>query len=129
MVLGFVLVQRPDLLQRPAASTPVLSGVGRFAFAGVVAALGVAAFLAPFASEHADGLEAAAERTGFLGLGKVTQVLLWDGYEIPALSSYPSLSTAAAGIVGTLVVLGAVWCFGLLLRTPAKRKNLESALK
>lgn len=127
MVLGFVLVQRPDLLQRPASSTPVLSSIGRFTFAGVVVALGIASFLAPFASEHADGLEAAADRTGFLKLGKVTQVLIWEEYAIPALSSYPSLSTAVAGIIGTLVVLGAVWCLGLLLRSPAKRNDLESA--
>src|SRR5437870_4036839 len=40
MVLGFVLVQRPDLLQVPSTSQTVLSGVGRFTVAGIVAALG-----------------------------------------------------------------------------------------
>lgn len=109
MVLGFVLVQRPDLLERRTAAPTVLSGVGRFVFAGVIAALGVAAFLAPFASEHADGLEAAAERTGFSDLGTVTKVLILDDYQIPALKEYPGLSTAVAGIIGTLVVLAVAW--------------------
>lgn len=116
MVLGFVLVQRPDLLERRTAAPTVLSGVGRFVFAGVIAALGVAAFLAPFASEHADGLEAAAERTGFSDLGTVTKVLILDDYQIPALKEYPRLSTAVAGIIGTLVVLGATWALIALVK-------------
>lgn len=116
MVLGFVMVQRPDLLQSTAGTPTALSGVGRFTFAGIVAALGVAAFLAPFASEHADGLEAAAERTGFLDLGRVTRVLFLDDYAIPGLSDWPLTSTAAAGIMGTLVVLGATWGLGMLLK-------------
>lgn len=116
MVLGFVLVQRPDLLERRTAAPTVLSGVGRFVFAGVIAALGVAAFLAPFASEHADGLEAAAERTGFSDLGTVTKVLILDDYQIPALKEYPGLSTAVAGIIGTLVVLGATWALIALVK-------------
>lgn len=66
MVLGFVLVQRPDLLERRTAAPTVLSGVGRFVFAGVIAALGVAAFLAPFASEHADGLKPPRNGRAFL---------------------------------------------------------------
>ncbi len=116
MVLGFVLVQRPDLLAPRTATPTVLSGVGRFAFAGIIAALGVASFLAPFASEYADGLEAAAKRTGFFDLGRVTKVLILDEYQIPALQNYPSLSTAVAGIIGTLVVLAAAWGFSALVK-------------
>ena len=112
MVLSFVLVQRADLVASRESSTSVLSGVGRFAFAGVIAALGIASFLAPFASEYDDGLEAAAERTGFSDLGTVTKVLVLEDYQIPALKDYPGLSTAVAGIIGTLVVLGVSW--GLL---------------
>ncbi len=109
MVLSFVLVQRPDLVEPRTAAPSTLSGVGRFAFAGVVAALGIASFLAPFASEHADGLEAVAERTGFLDLATVTKVLILEEYQIPALKDYPGLSTAVAGIMGTLVVLAVAW--------------------
>ncbi len=115
-VLSFVLIQRPDLLQQPTASQTVLSGVGRFTFAGVVAALGIAAFLAPFASEYADGLEAAAERTGFSDLGTVTRILFLDDYQIPALKEWPAASVAVAGIMGTLVVLGTAWGLSLILR-------------
>ncbi len=116
MVLGFVLVQRPDLLQQPTGSQTALSGVGRFTFAGIVAALGIAAFLAPFASEHKDGLEAVAERTGFSNLGQVTKVLFLDDYQIPALQAWPATSVAIAGIMGTLVVLGTAWGLSLLLK-------------
>ena len=125
MVLGFVLVQRPDLLGPQTSLPPVLSSVGRFAFAGVIAALGVASFLAPWASEHADGLEAAAERTGFADLGTVTRVLILDDYQIPVLQDYPGLSTAVAGIMGTLVVLAAAWGLFALV----KRSRTPSVLK
>ncbi|MES2791252.1 MAG: energy-coupling factor ABC transporter permease [Planctomycetota bacterium] len=116
LVLSFVLVQRPDLLEQKSGSATVLSGVGRFVFAGVIAALGVASFLAPFASEHDDGLEAVADRTGFANLGTVTKVLVLDEYAIPALSDYPGLSTAVAGIIGTLVVLAAAWGLSALVK-------------
>jgi len=125
MVLSFVLVQRPDLVASRESSTSVLSGVGRFAFAGVIAALGIASFLAPFASEHADGLEAAAERTGFSDLGRVTNVLVLDDYAIPALKDYPGLSTAVAGMIGTLVVLGVAW--GLVALVKRSRTLSSSA--
>ncbi len=121
MVLGFVLVQRPDLLGSRTAAPTVLSGVGRFVFAGIIAALGVASFLAPFASEHSDGLEAAAEQTGFSDLGTVTKVLLLDEYQIPALKDYPGLSTAVAGIIGTLVVLAAAWAIVALVKQSRMR--------
>lgn len=124
MVLGFVLVQRPDLLQVPDKSQTILSGVGRFTFAGIVAALAVAAFLAPFASEHADGLEAAAERTGFSDLGIVTRVLFLDNYQIPALKDWPAASVAVAGVLGILVVLGAGWGLTSIISRFRSRPNL-----
>lgn len=109
MVLSFVLVQRPDLVASRTTASSTLASVGRFVFAGVVAALGIASFLAPFASEYDDGLEAVAQQTGFSGLGRVTHVLFLDEYAIPALKDYPGLSTAVAGIIGTLVVLAVAW--------------------
>lgn len=124
LVLGFVLVQRPDLVEQPTANRTVLSGVGRFTFAGIVAALGVAAFLAPFASEHDDGLEAAAERTGFLDLGKVTKVLILDEYQIPALKDWPMASVAVAGIIGTLAVLATTWIAILLVKRSRSSQRL-----
>lgn len=124
MVLSFVLVQRPDLLQVPTKSQTVLSGVGRFTFAGIVAALAIAAFLAPFASEHADGLEAAAERTGFSDLGTVTKVLFLDDYQIPALKDWPAASVAVAGILGTLAVLGTAWGVSWMIKRFRSPPNL-----
>lgn len=116
LVLSFVLVQRPDLLQVPSSSQTVVSGVGRFMAAGIVAALAVAAFLAPFASEHPDGLEAVAEKTEFLDLSQVTKVLMLEDYAIPALKQWPAISVATAGIIGTVVVLLAGWGLSRILR-------------
>ena len=66
-ILGFVLSRRPDLISASAASSRV-STVGRFVAAGMVASLAVAAFLAPFKSDHPDGLDRVSEIAGFDGL-------------------------------------------------------------
>jgi cobalt/nickel transport system permease protein len=123
VVLNFVLIQRPDLVYQGAASgtSKSLERVGNFVGAGLVTALAVAAFLAPFASEYDDGLEDVAGKTGFDKLGREINVLLWNDYQVPALSEWSSLSTSVAGILGTVTVLvvacGVVW----LLKLTQKR--------
>jgi cobalt/nickel transport system permease protein len=120
LVLNFVVIQRPDLIYQATAPATSAARVGRFAAAGFVVALAVAAFLAPFASEYDDGLEEVAGKTGFDKLGQQLHVLLWDDYKIPALEQWSGLSTAAAGILGTLAVLavacGSVWLLKLSTR-------------
>jgi cobalt/nickel transport system permease protein len=120
LVLNFVLIQRPDLIYQTTVPATSVTRVGRFAAAGFVVALAVAAFLAPFASEYDDGLEEVAGKTGFDKLGQQLHVLLWDDYKIPALEQWSGLSTAAAGILGTLAVLavacGSVWLLKLSTR-------------
>lgn len=121
MILSFVLMQRPDLVFHPPVTASRLPDVGRFVVAGTIAALAVASFLAPFASEHADGLDTVSQEKGFDRLGKVTKVLLLEEYEIPMLNDYPAISVAVAGILGTLVVLlctvGLVYLFNRKQRT------------
>lgn len=121
VVLNFVLIQRPDLIYQAASSETSMGRVGRFVGAGCVAAIAVAAFLAPFASEYADGLEDVAGKTGFDRLGREMNVLLWNDYQIPALEQWGGLSTSAAGVLGAIVVLavgcGVVW----LLKLTKKR--------
>ncbi|MDB5392225.1 MAG: ABC-type Co2+ transport system, permease component [Planctomycetaceae bacterium] len=122
-VLNFVLIQRPDLIYQSTVTSTSFGRIGRFFGAGLVTALATAAFLTPFASEYADGLEEVAGQTGFDKLGREMHVLLWSDYQIPALEQWGGLSTSAAGILGTSVVLvvacGVMW----LLKWTTKRSG------
>lgn len=129
-VLGFVLARRPDLLPRPAEPT-ALARAGWTAVVGVVAALAVAAFLAPFASEHPDGLEAVAART-LADVPTESHALLLSDYAFPLpLAGWESapvwqkVSVALAGLLGTAAVFVTAW---LLVRSVRPRRALiESA--
>jgi len=124
-VLSVVLDQRPDLVYgqpsldimetetpRPSwQATPL-----RTAVVGLMVALAVAGFLAPFASGYSDGLEAVAEKMGFdAHVDADPQVLVLDEYQVPLGSDdswfMSKLSVSIAGIGGTL----AVFAMALLL--------------
>ncbi|MGI9950998.1 PDGLE domain-containing protein [Moorellaceae bacterium AZ2] len=76
----------------------------------LLAALAVAALLSPWASSSPDGLERVAEDLGFMHLAEGKALL--DGwmpdYVFPGLQ-HEGLATAAAGVTGTLLTLGATW--------------------
>lgn len=115
-VVGFVLQQRPDLLDLPVEKPSLMRTAWRFSVLGVVVALAVAACLSPFASGHPDGLDAVSKKVGFDNLVAPRKFFLWDDYKVPALAeSNPAASTGTAGVIGTVVVLvvaGAlVWMF------------------
>ncbi len=76
---------------------------------GLIASLGIALFLAPFASPWPDGLDWAAQKFGFKGK-ESDPVLATPApeYKIPGISS-PTLATSLAGAAGTLLVLGGAW--------------------
>jgi cobalt/nickel transport system permease protein len=101
LVLLAVSRTRPDLL------SPVpeqLAGRARsFVILGLLASLGVALFVAPFACSWPDGLEAVAARLGFgaRALAPAAGAPL-QNYRVPGLGS-PGIATAAAGAIGTLV--------------------------
>lgn len=119
-ILAFVLSRRADLVPAPGPVGPIQS-VGRFAVAGVVASLAVAAFLAPFKSELPDGLDAVSQAVGFSTLEKDRPPLVLEDYEVPLPASWwPILSVSAAGILGTLVVFAGA--FGLA--RAARRRQL-----
>jgi cobalt/nickel transport system permease protein len=111
LVLGVVLAQRPDLIHSPAPGAGVISNLGRAAWACVIVSLAVAIFLAPFASEHADGLEAVAELTGLQQFEVTPRVLVLSDYALAVPGTDASsgfwqrVSVSLAGVVGTLIVL------------------------
>ena len=75
-------------------------------------AVAMAVFIAPFASQSPDGLEKVAEDKGFLERGE-TPVLgapLPD-YSIPGIKN-EKLSTALSGVVGVVIIFGAVSFLG-----------------
>ncbi len=114
LVLRFILMTRPDLIYDPKPGHP--AGHGRFrivewlqvAAAGLGVALAVAIFAAPFASEHPDGLEFVGGKLGFVrGEAAATLPVPIPDYML-AVRGPEALktATAAAGVVGTVVVFG-----------------------
>ncbi len=83
--------------------------------------LAVAALLGPLASGLPDGLEWATERAATTGL--VSDAAMVDspmsGYETPGVSG--PLSTATSGVVGVIIVGGALTGLGRLVQRRSKR--------
>jgi cobalt/nickel transport system permease protein len=120
-VVRFLLVRRPDLFDLPDDSTTTPSRGGHWGqtiAGGLGAALAVAVFLSPFAYDQPDGLEFVGEKMGFLkqdALSSPIPALIPD-YELnlPGLH-HVKMATAAAGLVGTLVVFGVAWGMARIL--------------
>jgi cobalt/nickel transport system permease protein len=120
LIISTVAAQRPELLERATgASTVSVAGMGRLLTAGLVTALAVAAFLAPFASEHDDGLEAAIQQTGIEPPEGPEPVAPLPDYRFPLpAGGWDQAAVSLAGIVGTVTVfvlalaLGFVPAFG-----------------
>ncbi|MFO0892398.1 MAG: energy-coupling factor ABC transporter permease [Isosphaeraceae bacterium] len=122
LVVRFVLMTRPDLIAEGKEKTPdaeIEAGAGRTEqpwlrpiLAGLGISLAVAVFLAPFASELPDGLEFVGEQTGVLEETSVSDSFpapLRDyQFPLPGLRQV-QVATAAAGLVGTLIVFVASW--------------------
>ncbi|MCY2968503.1 MAG: energy-coupling factor ABC transporter permease [Planctomycetota bacterium] len=110
MILSVVLVHRPELVAAQGTSTNP-ARIGRFVWTGVVAALIVAAFAAPFASEYGDGLEAVAEEAGFASRATESTGPLLNDYPgtDPESPLWGKVATAMAGLLGTTVVLLLGW--------------------
>ena len=113
MVVRFLLVRRPDLFDLaddPTKKSRSSAGHwGQTVAGGLGVALAVAVFLAPFAYDQPDGLEFVGERLGFLRGDSPPSPFpapIRD-YELklPGME-HVKLATAAAGLLGTLVVFG-----------------------
>ena len=79
-----------------------------FVLAGLVVSLLLAALVSPFASKAPDGLEKVAKDKGFAEKGEgapAWRFPLMPDYAVPGVRS-EALSTALAGLAGTVVVFG-----------------------
>ena len=105
---------RPDLLE-PAGGDSASARLGEFAGFGLLATLGLALFVAPFACPWPDGLERVAARLGFASRATANPVgaPLAD-YHFPGLGE-SGYGTALAGAIGCLVVFLLALGFSLLL--------------
>lgn len=137
MVVRFLLLVRPDLFDEGAGIEPASAATrwGGSALAGLAIALAVAIFLAPMASERPDGLEyVGSKQVGFLppegsAVPEPFRAPIAD-YRMPWLSARSkSLATAAAGVVGTLVVfaVGLVLAGSMAVGGPGSSGRIEGA--
>jgi cobalt/nickel transport system permease protein len=117
-VVSYLLAVRPDLIVDEPLPRRGIAGLGRIVLSGGVAALVVAAFAAPFASQADDGLETVAKRLNFEELQQEPQSLLLTDYEVPlpAVDSssgfWQKISVSLAGIFGTSAILGMTLVLG-----------------
>jgi cobalt/nickel transport system permease protein len=105
-VLRFLLLKRPDLFENSrSAESSLKSRWGQVLVGGLAIAVAVAVFLAPFASEHADGLEWVGGKLGFLKEETAVFAAPIPDYQLPLPGiRHVKVATAIAGLVGTLVV-------------------------
>jgi cobalt/nickel transport system permease protein len=81
---------------------------------GLLAVLGVAVFVAPFASSMPDGLEAVAVKLGFGHRAAAALPAVAPDYQVPGIH-WAVGATALAGAAGTLVVFGLALLLGRAL--------------
>ncbi len=116
LVLVAIARARPELLEDDTklAYAPV-------AGFGLIIALGLALFVAPFACSWPDGLEKVAGVLGFQHHAAATPVLPAPipKYALPGIQS-AGWATAVAGAIGTVVVFGLAW---LLARTLVPKES------
>jgi cobalt/nickel transport system permease protein len=118
LVVAAVARARPELLLEPAGPR-LQRSYGELAARGVLIALGLAFFVAPFASSWPDGLERVAATLGFEHHAVATPAFTapLPDYRFPGGGSV-ARSTVIAGAVGTLVAFGLAWLLATLLTLP-----------
>jgi cobalt/nickel transport system permease protein len=97
---------RPDLIEQTGAADRSLAGRwGQVLVGGLAISIAVAVFLAPFASEHSDGLEWVGDKFGFLKEEPPVLGAPIPDYQLtlPGVQ-HVKVATAVAGLIGTLVV-------------------------
>jgi cobalt/nickel transport system permease protein len=104
--LVFVAIQRvrPDLTSEVSGPEPPRPW-GELVLYGLLATLGVAIFVAPFACPWPDGLEAVAAKLGFEHAAVTAGPALAPGYHMPGVH-WAAGATALAGVAGAVIVFG-----------------------
>jgi len=89
-------------------------------FSGLALALSIAAFLSPFASKNPDGLDRVSQDLKFDEKATAESAAkqlpfsqIFEEYSFKAVSD-EKVSTALAGVTGTLVAFGLAWGIGKL---------------
>jgi cobalt/nickel transport system permease protein len=127
-VVRFLLIRRRDLFHEPDAAEERYRGVknwGQALVGGLGVALAISVFLAPFAYEQPDGLEFVGRKLDFLPAEEPSPRIPAPvpNYQLPiAGAGHVKLATAAAGLVGTLVVFGVAWGMARVLPRPIQMK-------
>ena len=114
---------------RPELTTNAPAQLARsFVGYGLLVAIGIALFVAPFACPWPDGLEAVAAKLGFEHVAKESMAAPMTNYVMPGVGSV-GVATALAGIVGSLVafVLAVVLSFLIVRKEPTATKTSASA--
>jgi len=115
VALAGILRKRPELIDR----TPTAGQTG-FLVQGLLAALGVALFAAPFACGWPDGLDSVAAKLGFENKAAENTHAWLANYRFPGVQG-EGLSIAIAGLLGSLLVfLAALGLSRILLKSERK---------
>ncbi len=127
LVVRFLLYRRADLFDVADEVGQNASAAGRWGqtfLGGLGVAAAVAVFLAPFAYDQPDGLEFVGDKLKFLSEspGPPPIAAPIPDYQLPGLS-HVKLATAAAGLLGTLVVFGVAWGMARIL---PRSRNIEA---
>ncbi|MDX2253963.1 MAG: PDGLE domain-containing protein [Pseudanabaenaceae cyanobacterium bins.39] len=105
----------------------------KFVLGGLLISLAIAALIAPLASTDPDGLDRVSQDLKFANKANqepITQKLppsqIFAEYSVKAVEN-PKMSTAIAGIAGTLVTFGLAWGLGKLTVRSAPKQESQNA--
>ncbi len=124
LVVAAVARARPELLHEPGRADG-WRGAAALAAYGLVVALGLVVFVAPFASHWPDGLQRVAERLGFAPRAAPLLPAPFARYVVPGFGAGAG-STALAGAVGAVVAFALAWTAARVLSrrgAPAARRG------
>ncbi len=140
LVVRFILLTRPELItgESPAgleAGVPAGRPPRRWAatiLGGLGVALAVAVFLSPLASDFPDGLEFVGAKLGLLAAEPAPSPLPlpvpMPDYQLPLpRMEHVKMATAAAGLIGTLIVFALSWALARIFAGPEKRTERVAA--
>lgn len=133
-VVAMTLQVRPDLVAawRGDSVTEKQTALGKSwtvaVIGGVILSVALAVFVSPFASSWPDGLEKVAEDIGFID--RAPEQGVWKASPIPDYAApgvgNEALATAAAGFIGTVIVLAVGWGLVRAVRQRKQERNADA---